>query len=362
MKLLPRHRRELREILTQGSVSRTGLVSATGIRRNTVYDDVYGFLSEGLVREAAPSGSGPGRPRVPLEIDPDQRHVLGVSFQIGCVQAGRLNLLGEPCGETLTHEAGPADAMRVAAELVKRLLDTRTLALGVSIPGFIDREKQVVVFSSVFHGESSVSLEPLLALAGQRPVVFETEAHAVAARWLLEHSREAIQDTLLIYFEDGSLGAAFIVNGRPNRGCIIGANELGHTRLCTETRRCYCGGTGCLERICDSTYLRDNGFSGSLSDALRSGAVSHPVMKEAAGLLGIGFANAINFTRAGRVVIASQLAGSGRWIEAIAQEARGQLMGELKGRVQIQSWPEAQARSAGTSAYLALTSLYYEDW
>jgi predicted NBD/HSP70 family sugar kinase len=362
MKLLTRHRRELFEILARGPVSRTGLVHATKTRRNTVYDDIYAFLEEGLIREVEPAVGRAGRPRIPLEIDPKSRQVLGISFQLGRVEVGRFNLLGDPVGEPVVSRTTPSSAMRIAADLARQHLDPHTVAVGVSTPGFVDRDRDEIVFSVVFPDEPAVSLNPIREVCGERPTVIETEAHAVAARWLLTHAHAPEQDTLLIYFEDGSLGAAFIVHGRPNRGCISGANELGHTRLNVQTRTCYCGGVGCLERICDTDDLRDHGLGLDLDDALAKGMHDDPVIERMIQLLAVGFSNAINFTRAGHLIIASQLPHSGPLIERLVTESRRHMLPQLRNRVQIESWPEVQARSARTAAFLALTTLYYEDW
>ena len=55
------------------------------------------------------------------------------------------------------------------------------------------------------------------------------------------------------------LGSALLIDGRPNRGCVTGANELGHTRLPVETDICFCGHPGCLERIVSTEFLRRRG-------------------------------------------------------------------------------------------------------
>lgn len=362
MKLLPRHRRELFEVLTRGSVSRTGLVHATKIRRNTVYDDIAGLLAERLIREVQPEAGGAGRPRIPLEIDPESRYVLGITLQLGRVEVGRFNLLGAPAGTPAIKSTTPKTAIMIAAELARKQLDPDTVSVGVSIPGFVDRDRDEVAFSMAFPGESGVSLGPLLEVAGDRTPVIETEAHAVAARWLLTHASDLAQDTLLIFFEDGSLGAAFIVRGRPNRGCISGANELGHTRLSVQTRACYCGGVGCVERVCDTEDLRAHGLDCDMGEALRREMLDHPAIERMVRLLAIGYSNSINFTRAGHVIIASDIPNSGGLIKRLVEESRAHVLPQLRDRVRIEAWPEVQARSARTAAYLALTSLYYEQW
>ena len=82
-------------------MSRWELHRPTGVNPNAVGVDVAGLLKQGIIRECASAVAGPGRPRIPLEIDPAVRHVVGLAFSPGRVEAGRLSLrgqlLGRPC-------------------------------------------------------------------------------------------------------------------------------------------------------------------------------------------------------------------------------------------------------------------------
>src|SRR5207248_711724 len=107
-----------------------------------------------------------------------------------------------------------------------------------------------ILFSSATPGLGRRSLKPLYEVASGMPIALENDVHAAAARWMLTHRSSEDQDVLLVGFDDGELGATMLIGGRANRGCVNSANELGHTRFFVETERCYCGHTGCLERIC----------------------------------------------------------------------------------------------------------------
>src|SRR5258706_450570 len=80
-------------------------------------------------------------------------------------------------------------------------------------------------------GGGTLSLKSVDDAAGARPVLLENGMPALAARWLLTHGAQADQEVLLVSIDDGRLGAAILSDGRPNRGCAIGGNELGHTRF-----------------------------------------------------------------------------------------------------------------------------------
>ena len=161
-----------------------------------------------------------------------------------------------PCANT-------ARLISNAAALLKKHVDRRTIAVGVSVTGLVDPLRQSLLFSSAMKGGPAADLSPIFHAAGDVPVVLENDMHALAARWLLTHRADHKQDVLLVRIDDGHVGAAILVNGRPNRGCATGGNEIGHTRFFVETDRCFCGHTGCLERIVSSEFLamrdRDRG-------------------------------------------------------------------------------------------------------
>lgn len=362
MHLPPRQRRQLYELMRHGPLSRTALIERLGLRRNTVYADVTSLLMQGLVEEIGPTSSGVGRPRVPLQIDAASRSILGLSFQSGKIEIGRFTPLGQPTNRTQTHTVSQSQAITMAADLIAQHRDKQTTAIGVSVPGLIDRDRDEVAFSVAFAGSAPMSLQPIQNAARNLPVIIDTEAHAVAARWILQRGATPSGDTLLIYCDDGTLGAAFIVGGHPNRGCISGGNELGHTRLPVRTARCYCGAIGCLERLCDSRDLCAHGLPVDFAQALARGMIDHRAMTRMIGLLAIGFANAINFTRAAQVVVASQMAHSGPLLERIIDATREQLLPQLRDRVSLNTWPDADPRSAHTAACLGMTALYLEDW
>src|SRR5205807_3952274 len=157
---------------------------------------------------------------------------------------------------------------------------------------------------------------PIYDVAGDLPVVLENDMHALAARWLLTH-RAAGQDVLLVLVGDGRLGAAILVDGRPNRGCAIGANDLGHCRFFVDTEKCFCGHVGCLERIVSTDFLlRQNGHAGRNGKSITpppDGALlqraaaydgdpaSDPALNTILEYLACGLSNAINFVRPHRL-------------------------------------------------------------
>ena len=102
-----RQREILRLLWREGRMSRWELHQRTGINPNAVGVDVTALVTQGLVREGQSEPTGPGRPRIPLEIDPAVRHVVGVAMSPGLTQ---LTVMPVParCLARLTAAAGRA--------------------------------------------------------------------------------------------------------------------------------------------------------------------------------------------------------------------------------------------------------------
>ena len=375
----PRQREILRLLWSTGRLSRWELHRRMGVNPNAIGVDVAALLSQGVIRECQSEVAGPGRPRIPLEIDPTVRHVVGVAISPGKVEAGRLtlrgSLLGRPIARSVTD---PGKTVAVAQALLRESLSDQTLGVGLSVTGFVDPIERTILTSSSLVGQGAVSLEPLYDTIGNRPLILENNMHALAAWWLLIHQAEANEDVLLVSIRDGQLGAALLIDGRPNRGCAIGANELGHVRFFVETETCYCGHPGCLERIVSTEFLRRRGIaSGTLLEhaarfgangesgngkASKASASAEKAVAEVLDYLAAGLANAANFIRPNRLVLSSELTRYPAFNSALLRSIRSRLLGRLLERVRIDLWDQVDGHSAETAGWLALASLYREGW
>ena len=362
MQLEPRQQSMLQALRRAGRLSRWELHDRTGIRPNTVGADMAVLLEAQVVRECEAEAEGRGRPRVPLEIDTSLRDVIGMAIRPGRVDVTKLNLMGHAVDETQTRQTEPKNIASVASELLQSMLDKRVLNIGLSTPGFVDPARHAILFSSSMP-EQQVSLQPIYDVASQLPVALENDMHALASRWLLTHEQDQDEDVLLVYFDDGQLGAAILINGRPNRGCVIGGSELGHTRLPVETDECYCGHTGCLERITSSAFLKQiDGREIPLAARIADFDGTDPALEHMVELFATGVANAITFTRPNRVVMISELTRHNQFANHMVEAIRNQVMGMIAQRVRFDLWDQPATNPAETAGYLALASFYYQGW
>ena len=368
--------REQRAVLGQlwreGAQSRSGLHEQTGVAPNRVGVAALALIEQGIVREGRAQPSSGGRPRVPLEIDPAQRHIIGLTLWPGAVSAARLNLQGNLIGKPVARYVSqdPVKLVGAATSMLDRVRSSQSIGVGVSIPGFYDPDRRRVLSGKVSPKDVPIDLDALFARADGLPVVVENDMHALGARWLMTHRADVAQDVLLINISDGSLGAALLIGGRPHRGCVSSANELGHMRYLADTPRCYCGQTGCLERIFSSEYLayldRDSGADDLAGRGLMLRSAEYqqgdPALESIYGCLANGIVNAVNFIRPHRLVLVSEVTRYPGVADLLTRSIRARLLGELVDRVRFDLWDQPVAGDAETAGWLALANLFYDGW
>ena len=172
----------------------------------------------------------------------------------------------------------------------------------------------------------------------------------------MNHGESRDEDVLVVTLEDGAVGASFLAAGRPNRGFVLGGNELGHMRLAVPTDRCYCGGVGCVERVFSTPFLRQLSGSGTttLATALGSAQLSAGV-RRTLDLTAQALANATIFTRPHRVVLAGSLAADAVFRTHFEQAWRAELPAIFRSYIQLEWWPIQATISAETAVWLAIT-------
>ena len=209
--LPPRQCQVLRLIRRHGPTSRSNVSQSLRLHPNIAGQLVGGMIEAGILREGFSDPLGRGRPRVPLEIDPDTRVVLAATINREEASACRFNLLGQAIGNTLSRPVRKScHPAKVAADLLSRLDSEATLGVGISVNGFINPDDpRTLLLSSVASEGGSADLSPLYDFVGERPMVLENDMHALAAQWVLGHARDAGEHILLVSIRDGALAQRY---------------------------------------------------------------------------------------------------------------------------------------------------------
>ncbi|MHA7274626.1 ROK family transcriptional regulator [Arthrobacter sp. TMT4-20] len=239
-------------------LSRVELVEAIGLSPQAVSNITRRLLDEDLIVEAGKSGTGPGKPRTILCINPSGRYAVGVHLDPAVMTVVLMDLMGTVLQRrTLNTPLGndPASIISAIALAVERLIAgsgvdrNRIEGIGVAPPGPVDLPAGTVVDPPLLLGWHRVPLREALAEATGMPVLVEKDvtAAAVAEIWAGGHS--SIESFIFVYIGTG-IGSGLVMNGEVLRGASGNAGEIGHIVTDPAGPQCSCGLRGCVAVTC----------------------------------------------------------------------------------------------------------------
>lgn len=238
-------------------LSRTELVSATGLSAQTVTNITRRLMDEQLISEAGRTISGPGKPRTTLRLNAGSRLSIGVHLDPAVITFVLLDL----AGSVVAHRAKrtPADEPRsiisaMAGAIETLISDTgvereRIAGIGVATPGPLDAARGTVIDPPKLHSWHRVPLRDDLGAATGFPVTLEkdTTAAAIAELWTGDDPPSA--SFLFVYLGSG-IGTALVLDGDVVRGTSHNVGEVGHIIVDPDGPLCGCGRRGCVEMVC----------------------------------------------------------------------------------------------------------------
>jgi predicted NBD/HSP70 family sugar kinase len=137
----------------------------------------------------------------------------------------------------------------ILAGRVRRLMEAHPEAtfeaIGVSLPGRVDRFTQKLVFAPNL-GWRDVDFKTPLEQATGLPVLVENAANACALSEVWSGPFAGVQDLIAVTVTEG-IGTGIIANGHLVRGPTGAAGEFGHVCLDPDGPPCRCGSKGCWE-------------------------------------------------------------------------------------------------------------------
>jgi len=224
----------------QGPTTRAALTTALGLLRSTIGDLTRRLEDLGLLVEVPPgeepvvvSGRRTGRPSLVVAPREDVT-VLAVALDVDRITVAVVGLGGVVLDRrTRHHQRGEHDSERVVEsvcqmceELMALELGSRTVAVGVSVPGAVRESDGFVRFAPNL-GWTDEPFTDLLSAELGLPVMTANDADLGARA---EHMRGAAVGVNDIAYLSGSvgIGGGFYVGGVPLRGAMGFAGEVGH--------------------------------------------------------------------------------------------------------------------------------------
>ncbi|MFT7841437.1 ROK family transcriptional regulator [Saccharothrix sp. BKS2] len=307
-------------IRAAGTISRVGLINATGFTGATISTVVRKLIDEGLVVETGRAESTGGKRRVLLQLNHSSRYAVGVHLDHAGITYVLTNLGGSVVARITRAGAGAAEPQTVVERMageVDSLIEgvgvdrVRVLGLGLVSPGPLNSTTGMGLTPPSMRKWEDFPLGEALERATALPVVLDNDATAAA---LGEHWSGGIGGTATsaaLYMGTG-IGAGLVINGITYRGTSGNAGEVGHICVDANGPECWCGARGCVEVLAGP---------GAVVAAARADAA----LARAAGLTGRPRSVSSDFaavSRAARRGDPSALAILGRSARYIATAAR----------------------------------------
>lgn len=241
-------------------------------------------------------------------------------------------------GDKVKHKAkvatppgGPDAVVAAIAECIGELGSRHIDAIGVGVPGAVDRDAGEVRRAPNLAGFGErVPLAAMLRDAlGVERVGLENDVTAATRAEHRQGAAEGVDDVLTVFVGTG-VGGGLVLRGHLHAGATGAAGEFGHMVVVEGGRVCGCGGFGHVESYAGRGSIErearrrfDAGEptrlvelagegrmkSGVLAEALDDGdAMANELMDEAVRALGAGIASVVNLLDLPLVVVGGGVA------------------------------------------------------
>lgn len=188
----------------------------------------------------------------PAPDDASRRLTIGVDVGGTNVRAARIGSDGLMSGLLKVRTDSMPSVPDVVEALVRRLLSDDVVAVGVGIPGRLDRDRSKVL-SAGFVNVAGIPLGEVLSARIGRPVVLDNDAHMALVGELAVGAAKDVDDVVMFTVGTGIGGAVAdarnVLRGRGNAG------QLGHLTVDPNGPECNCGRRGCSEVYVSGTAL-----------------------------------------------------------------------------------------------------------
>lgn len=318
----PLRQQVFERVRAAGLVARVRLARDLGVSPASVTTITSELIEAGLIREVeAPRDpeTGRGRPAVALGVRAEAHFVAGLKLSDREHTAAIFDFAGNLIASDSIRRSPEALALPELVEASARLLDrvcakagvarAGLSAVGLGLPGFVDRAGGEVLWSSVLIGRPHPLAAALSARLGL-PVHIDNDANLVALAELWFGVGRKLSDFAVVTIEHG-VGMGFVLNHRVYRGARGLGMELGHTKVQLDGALCRCGQRGCLEAyVADYalvreattalnwTYKESQPFEvllESLYDHAKAGnAAARSIFRRAGRYIAVGLGNVVN--------------------------------------------------------------------
>ncbi|MEV6772940.1 ROK family protein [Nocardia sp. NPDC051030] len=234
-----------------GHTNRQEIAQATGLSFATVGNMIAELLDVGVLVEHGYDAPGVGRPRARLAINAERGLLIGVDIAETSVHFDLFDLAMSVIRSVEIPLDPAATSPDDVADLIGRGITEldpdpdRLLGVGLSVPGLVEPERGVSVFSPYWHWRD-IPFRELLEQRLPHRLYLDNPLKASTAAHLWFGSERDVDDLIVVVLRAG-VGIGVVIEGSLYRGVGNSAGEWGHTNLVLDGRLCRCERHGCVE-------------------------------------------------------------------------------------------------------------------
>jgi predicted NBD/HSP70 family sugar kinase len=248
-------------VLTRGPLSRRDAARLTGLSAASVTKLVKPMLNHGYLVENHREAGVPGRPQIPLQVDPERHYAVGIKLMPAEVVGVVVDLHAEVQSSHRmkfrdNSPSGVVDAIEQTTEILLErspIQRDRLLGIGIGLGGHVNGPAGVL-HQSPFLDWRDVPLRELVSERMGLPVVIENDVNAlaVAEQWFGAGSSFS---SFVVVTVGAGVGCGIVLDGRLWHGVSGAAGEFGHIIVDPEGPECHCGKKGCLEAVASDAAI-----------------------------------------------------------------------------------------------------------
>lgn len=247
-------------ISTQGITSKSEIASSLNLSMPTTLQNVKELIEAGIVEEEGVYESTGGRKAKALAIVRKASYAAGVDITRNHITLVVVNARKEIVNSERIRkpfEDTPAYYTFVKETILEFLnrssVDPQTVAgVGFSLPGIVDREQKILLFSHVLK-VGRISFHNLGSALGM-PYELDNDANSAAYAELDDKTQNAVYLSL-----SNTVGGAIYLQNHLYKGENFKSAEFGHMVIERDGRPCYCGKKGCADAYCSALILQQHG-------------------------------------------------------------------------------------------------------
>ncbi|KUR63699.1 ROK family transcriptional regulator [[Arthrobacter] sp. ATCC 21022] len=274
-----------------GGLSRVELAKVVGLSPQTISNISRRLLDQELIVEAGKEGSGPGKPRTILRLNPSGMYAVGVHLDPAVITFVVLDLLGDVVRHSRMATPGgdPALVITGIAEQIRGLIDesgvdeSKIAGLGVAVPGPIDLNEGSVVEPPLLTRWDRVSIREALAEATGLETLVDKDVTSAAVAETWAGGVSGAGSFVFMYMGTG-IGCGLVLNDEVVRGTSGNAGEIGHIIVDPDGPECDCGLRGCVKSSCIPQVLVAEAEAQGVLDGHAEGADAPSVQERYAML------------------------------------------------------------------------------